>query len=131
MRRITRRAVLRGAAAVPIVGPMVEQHINMQLAGLTTGLGGGGDAEGACDSPELQRVFREFATWFTEVGDKMIREQARNVHMLDPDIVEMQSPALWAKIRMQEKRNYARILADKKNWFERTILRQGLVKHWG
>lgn len=128
MRPISRRAVLRGAAAVPVAGPLVAQDLKMRMAGLgltpppgpPREVGGGRWLE-----------FTDFAKWFTKFGDEEIRKAAKNVTHLDPDLIEARSPTLQAKVKMQEKRNYARILAEHKRWFDKEISFNRVVKVWG
>ena len=126
MRRMSRRAVLRGAAAVPVSAHLVAADMKLRMAGLKAGFTG--------SSPEVAgsayHLFHDFAKWFTKVGEREIREQAKHVTMLDPDIVEMQSPSLSYKIKMQEKRNYARILAEREDWFAKQLSLSGVVKVW-
>lgn len=126
MRPISRRAVLRGAAVVPVAGPLMAQDLNMRLAGLELI----STPDRAREVGDVGWEFTDFAKWFTKIGAEEARREAKNVTYLDPDIVEMRSPALWAKMKMQEKRNYRRILAEQKQWFDWQISLHRVVKVW-
>ena len=129
MRPISRRALLRGAAAAPISAQLVTEDLKLRMAGL--GVGGlRGEAIEAEAGGGARREFTNFAKWFKEVGEASIKKQAKYITVLDPDIIEMRSPSLSAKMRMQEKRNYARLLAEKKDWFTRLVSLRGVVRVW-
>lgn len=129
MTLISRRAVLKGAAAVPVGAHLVAQDMKLRMAGLNVV----GFSEGGCDEVaggNQAQKFTSFVRWFKEVGEESLKRRAKEFRSLDPDIVEMCSPSLQAKMKMQERRNYRRILADKKDWFERQMSLKGFVNWW-
>ena len=126
---ITRRNILKGMAAAPIGGHIVVEQAKMRL--LTGGLTGAaisGQPEVATESG--YKRFSDFMSWFRGGGEKEMRDEANNIDGFDPDLIEMHSPSLATKVRMQRKRNYERLLKKKKSWVEEQITKNGHVKDW-
>ena len=123
---IGRRSFLKGAAAAPAVASAVAQHTAAQAQNLALGGGQGGVAQPFANRPTN---FVSFIKWFQDVGEAAIRAEARVFQTVDADIIEMRLP-LATKVRMQRARNYKRLLAERRTWFDRTLNREGKVEYW-
>ena len=122
-----RRSFLKKAAAAPVAGAVAASAVSTELAGVgATGLGIGSDGRVPGNMCGGQQSFTSFAKWFSAGGDREIRENAKNVYSLDPDLAESRLP-LQHRFRVQKKRNYERIMAERKSWFSRLLLRNGSV----
>lgn len=72
-----------------------------------------------------------FGDFFKKSGMEIeAREEAKEVAGFDADILEMRSLSTTAKVRMQRERNYQRIIARRKFWFERDISLRGFAERW-
>lgn len=126
---ITRRTILRGMAAAPIGGRIAAEQIRTRL--LTGGLTGAGITSSEyAEEADKARKFLSFVSWFKSGGENEMRHRAEFIDGFDADIIEMRSPSLTAKVRMQRERNYARIIGEKQSFFKRTLARQGFVEDW-
>ena len=126
---ITRRNILKGMAATPIGGRLAAEHVKMRL--MTGGLSGVGIASPEyAEQGDKERKFLSFTKWFKEGGENEMQKTAQFIDGFDADIIEMQSPSLTGKVRMQRKRNYERILHEKQSFFKRMLARHGFVKDW-
>ena len=120
----TRRKLLQLAAVAPVtagslMGAAKQQLSNMGMAGYGNKVCGY-DMQ---DAPGKPKIFTDFAKWAIGERDSW-RRQARDVHSLDPDIACMHIPLATA-IRFQCQRNYERIEAEQKSWFERMLADNG------
>ena len=125
---LTRRSILRGMAAAPVAGRAVLAEVSSQLAGLGVPTG---------QAPPMLKLgaekaerFWNFTSWLNRGGAASIRSEAREVHRLDPDIACLHSASLWTKVRMQRERNFTWLLAERKNWFRRSLAAKGVVEWW-
>ena len=127
--QVTRRTVLRGMAAAPIGGRIAAEQAKARL--LTGGLAGAGIASAEyAEEGDRARKFMNFVSWFKAGGENEMRRRAEFIDGFDADIIEMRSPSLTAKVRMQRERNFVRIIREKQSFFKRTLARQGFVKDW-
>ena len=124
---IARRSFLKGVAASPVAGHAMAQHLIEQTQLMA--LGNGYGAEVASPSAAKPERFLSFANWLKAVGEDEIRREARNIHSVDADIIEMRLP-LATKARMQRARNYKRLMEEKRSWFDRLLTRDGKVEYW-
>lgn len=120
---------MRGAAmAIPSAPLLADQY----QRGLLTGRNGIADAgecvETAPQGNEPAR-FTSFRSWFSQIGREKIKRLAKNIIGFDADLIEMRLP-LTTKVRIQRRRNYERLLAEKKNWFAEHLGRRGFVQWW-
>ena len=130
MKSLTRRTILRGMAAAPIGGHIAIEQAKMGLMqGGLFGAGIAGDVAAEVGGANESK-FTTFASWLAGGGEKEMRRNAQDIHGFDADIIEMQSPSLTAKVRMQRKRNYIRLLDYKQGWFKEILARKGIVKDW-
>ena len=128
MKSLTRRTVLRGMAAAPVAGRAAAGEIASRLAGLGIPLP---QRAGLIQEQAAKGVkFWSFSSWFSRGGERAIRAEAMRVYRLDPDIACLNSAALQHKVKMQQKRNYAHELAERKDWFHRTLLSNKFVEWW-
>ena len=129
MKSLTRRTILRGMAAAPIGGHIAIEQAKMGL--MRGGLFGAGISDNvAPESVGGESKFINFTSWLAGGGEKKIRRSAEDINGFDADIIEMHSPSLTAKVRMQRKRNYNRLLAYKQGWFKEILARKGIVTDW-
>ena len=129
MKSLTRRTILRSMAAAPIGGHIAIEQAKMGL--MRGGLFGAGiSSDSAGDGGPNESKFTNFASWLTGGGEKEIRRNAEDINGFDADIIEMRSPSLSAKVRMQRKRNYIRLLDYKQGWFKEILARKGIVRDW-
>ena len=126
---VTRRSILRGMAVAPIGGRIAAEQVKTRL--LTGGLAGAGIASSEyAEEADKARKFPSFVSWFKAGGENEMRRRAEFIDGFDADIIEMRSPSLTAKVRMQHERNYARIIREKQSFFKRELARHGFVRVW-
>jgi hypothetical protein len=135
----TRRAILKAIGLSPAAAVAVIPALEASAAGIGIGVGavtglagnsvGYGQPYPTTGGPKPTKIFN-FATWLKRVGDSELREQAREVRTIEPDIAAMRLP-LTTKIRWQQERNYRRIVEGKRSWFEKQFDRDGYVEFWG
>ena len=128
-----RRGLLKLMGVAPAAAPAVAAALSAGAAGVgVVGLGaasaGYNQLPGAIN-PSGGARFVEFAQWMLGGGERQMRDQAREVRGLDPDIALMSVP-LNTKVIWQRDRNYQRILTEQKSWFDRRISTQGFVEEW-
>jgi len=63
-------------------------------------------------------------------GEQIVKSEARDIDGFDPDLIVMNSMSFAAKVVVQRRRNYQRILEKKRNWFQRMVENRGFVKIW-
>lgn len=129
MSLLGRRFFLRGLAAAPAAAKVVADQ--MTAAGISgIGVSGqmGGGIVGPPSSNQGPTKFTDLMSWF-KVAEPMFREQAKYVQALDPDIVLMRLP-LPTKVRMQQGRNYERIVAGQRKEFTKRIGKFGFFEWW-
>lgn len=127
---LTRRSVLKGLAAAPVAVHTAANQAAAQLAGVSiSGLSAVGAGEPMPEDRARQVVFRKFEDWLRNHGEKSIRDQADIVEALDADLSILRLP-ITTLIRMQRRRNYARLLDDQRDWFDKLLARDGKVTQW-
>lgn len=129
MKMLARRSMLRGLAAAPAAAVMVAEQ--MKVAGIGGALGGNMGSNGyPGDAPAASGPMRftNFASWFKKFEPRL-REEAKHVHSLDPDLAMMHLP-LPTLVRMQRARNYERIVADRQRTIEEKLSLKGLIEWW-
>ena len=136
----SRRGLLRAIPALPLAGSEIKRHA-AKLAGAGVL---GGDAIGAAGVPmpggtagppalrgnALVRLLKSLGglpSWKL----KEIRQQARAVRQLDPDIAALRSISLSAALRMQWARNEKRITKDTYEWHSYADERESFLKRHG
>lgn len=137
MKLFGRRQILKGIAAAPLAAPAAAEAMKLQLmvpgasvlGGLSQGKGNYVDVASHGTEHTGPIKFWDFASWLKRYGERQILGEARAVHGLDPDIIEMRLP-LATKVRMQRGRNYERLLAHKKDWFDLAIQERGFMEWW-
>lgn len=54
-------------------------------------------------------------------ADKLREKRQTGVNMLDPDLASMRSFSLSARMRIQQDRNYERMIEQERGWIERRL----------
>lgn len=132
---IGRRQILKAIGISPAAAAVVLPALEASAAGIGVGAAStfgnsiGAGALGQPPSGPSPIKILNWASWLKRVGDEQFREQAREVRNLDADIAAMHLP-LNTKVKWQQERNYLRIVANSKSWFDRQLERQGFVEHW-
>lgn len=54
-------------------------------------------------------------------AEKLREKKTMGVNMLDPDLASMRSFSLSARMRIQQDRNYERMLEQERSWIERRL----------
>lgn len=122
---MNRRDFLGAAALSPVTASFAvkEASVRMMLPAAAS-LGRVVSGQPLNEIPSRPSTFTDFASFFTEIGEKTCRRQASSVNQ----IVEMHLP-LVTKRRMQVERNFRRLAAEYKESFLTTLARDG-VFHW-
>ncbi len=135
---INRRSFLRRSAAATAAAPIGAQMVGQESTLKAAGIDAIGIGVRTPQAPEIAngraaqtlKIFRSFTDWMREHGDAEIKEHAKEVRVMDPDIISMRSLPLCTKIRMQQKRNYERILEHRRGWFDSVLRSEGDVRVW-
>lgn len=132
MSAMGRRAILKvlglsPAAASMLPGMVARQAVSGSALGLMAGYPGSPPCNPANSAQPIR--FVSFAKWLANIGEDTLRREAHYVGMIDPDILEMRLP-LNTKINWQRERNYARLIDEKRNWFDTRIAKFGVVEWW-
>ncbi len=121
--------MLRVLAASPIGAHAFGEQLKVASATMAAGASGMGGTAPQPIGGDSPVKFTDFAAWLKTVGRDSIAAEAHGRGGMDPDLIEMRLP-LATKMRMQRQRNYERILEERKNWFERTLRRDGVLNWW-
>lgn len=129
-----RRGILKGLALSPLGAAAAAEQakIGLMTGGtpvVASGRGLMGVSENTSAAAQAPLRFLNFASWFKDVGHKQIAKSAQRIDGIDPDILEMRLP-MPTKVRMQRRRNFDRIVEDRKDWFSRIVSRDGAVSWW-
>lgn len=127
-----RRGFLQSLAAAPLGAHAAMQQAKVALlsggaAGLLSGAGGDVPMPSGVASGGPLR-FTNFASWFEKFGGRL-REQAKHVGGLDPDLIEMRLP-LVTKVRMQRERNFEALKNDQRRRFDEILSVKGFFEWW-
>lgn len=128
MQQLARRGFLKAMAAAPLGAQAAVDQLALQAAGIT-GVGAASPETVLPGAPSEPVIFRDFASWLHDFGEKRMKEEARDVRRLDPDIISFRLP-LTTKVRMQRERNYQRLLEERKDWFANSLKLEGHVRWW-
>jgi len=107
-----RRKFLKAAAVAPAAAKKAAESRARKMADV--GAVGEGVGQIATTAPNVEGKSRkEFRKWVLNHGlpewrREQMREEAKAVHALDPDIASMVSFSLAGKVQMQQQRNYRR-----------------------
>ena len=128
MTDLGRREFLGAVAVAPLTGGalVTDMQRKVGLTGIVPGMSG---ASGAVASGSGQLRFSNFLK-FARHQEPQWRQESSYINCLDPDLASMHLP-LATLFRMQKARNYERIKADRKTWFERQMEAAGFVQIWG
>lgn len=131
MSAMGRRAILKVLGLSPAAASMLPGIVARQaVSGSAFGLMGGYSPPQCGPANSASPIkFVSFAKWLDKIGEDTLRREARHVGMFDPDIMEMRLP-LNTKINWQRERNYARLIDEKRNWFDTRIAKFGVVEWW-
>ncbi len=134
MKALVRRAALKtlGKAllAAPFGAHTAGEIVKTNLLNSTSFIE---HTSNAVDSPSTRdgnRSFTSFAKYMLDIGNESIRDEAKHIYGFDPEIIDMHLP-MQSKVRMQQNRNYDRLLKSRKNWFEKAIAKDGKASWWG
>ena len=117
-------------AASPVAAQAVAQDAQLRMAGITRLGASPIDAAAPSTADESFQKLGSFGEWLTKAGDGL-RNEAKEIRALDPDIMSFRSMSLSAKIQMQRERNYQALLVDRRNWFDKQFKRLGFTKWYG
>lgn len=121
---IGRRQFLKAMAASPVAGKQLAGEVNAQFEQLSVGRLGGGsplmnDWKSAAPAgiPYIDGTLSVVSRYVALMGipgfvEDDIRERARFVHSLDPDIACKRSWSFAVKIATQRQRNYERLCQE-------------------
>lgn len=124
----SRRSFLRGMAVAPISGQMALRQVASKVLG--SGIVGAGlDIAAPTAAANGPLKFTNFLTYALK-REKDWRRQAKNTTAMDPDLLSMHLP-LTTLLRIQERRNYARIKADEEFSFASVLKQDGHFSFWG
>jgi hypothetical protein len=128
MSSLGRRAVLRALGMTPVAANALAKQATMASAGMTAGFMPPGPPSQLASNESGAVRFHNWADWFRRM-EPSIRQEARTVTVLDPDIAEFRLP-LATKVRMQRQRNYERIVAERRNYIESKLSLAGFIDWW-
>lgn len=122
---VARRGFLRGLAAAPLGAHVAAEQAKAAMLGAASGSVGMAGAPVAAAAP---MKLTSFASWL-KLAEGPLRRDAKRFQGFDADILEMRLP-LVTKMRMQSERNYQRMLAEKREWFDSRLSLKGFVEWW-
>jgi hypothetical protein len=127
MTDMNRRKFLGAAAAAPVAGGLAAEEMKLRMINghsALQGISGNGSAgiDGVSDGP---LKFTNFAKWLAVHGLDQIRDEARYLSGMDPDLLEMRLP-FATKVRMQRTRNVERITQQ----YKRQFSVRGFINVW-
>jgi len=126
-----RRKFLRVAGLSAVAAPVAAPAM---VAGV-----GGGSALGLACASDLaiptpahtsSRMVKltNFSDWLKH-GAEHLKRRARSVNGFDADILDRRLP-MATKVRLQQERNFQRLLADEEQDFMSRLQRYGFVERW-
>ncbi len=131
-RIVGRRNVLKGIGLAPVAAKAAADEL------ATVGMEGFAH-HGSYPPPVLEaqvgavparaRRFLSFDEWFAAKGEAELRDQAKNVTQMDPEIAAMRLP-LATKVRMNEERFFRRLVAQRRSWVSRVLKTKGFLEEW-
>ena len=134
-----RRGFLGRILAAPIAGRAMAQEAaslmtrgGLQAVGLAVSGAGDGPAQptSSLSNSKGPQKFFDFAEWFRAAGEARVKEQAKELNGFDADLLAMRSLSLVARVNIQRERNYARLVTEKREYFNRRLSAEGVFEWW-
>ncbi len=119
--KFDRRSILKAIGMVPAAAHVAAERVKIGLmrdVG-TFSIGGHGSL---APVEQGEGTFFSFKEWFDAFGHDRAWGRSREVSGLDADLIEMRLP-LATKVRMQQARQYDRIVENERRRVEKRLLR--------
>lgn len=129
---MNRRSILKAIGIAPAAASALAHQVNAGAVSALTAEGSsiprsGGIAAGSIGNASLK--FKDVASWWSEIGDKDARDNARYVSQIDPDIIDMRLPSA-TKVRLQRERNYERRKQSMLAHMAKKLSLKGFIEDW-